>query len=728
MRFSSAIFIVISTSISAAPISFNRDIRPILSNNCYKCHGPDSAARKAKLRLDREADSQAKRKNGTRAIVPGNLTESELIYRITTKDADERMPPTDSHRQLTPKQIELLKQWVKEGGKYEQHWSFIPPKAGPLPAVKQKNWPRNKIDHFILAQLESEEFKPSPEANKATLLRRVSFDLTGLPPSLKELNAFLTDSSPEAFEKAVDRLLASPRYGEHMTRYWLDVARYADTNGYQYDTHRSMWPWRDWVIRAYNRNLPFDQFTIEQLAGDLLPNTTLQQKVATGFNRNHPITIEGGVIDEEYRIEYVMDRVVTTTQTWLAMSVGCARCHDHKYDPVSQDEFYQIFSFFNSVADRGMSGFAPQLSVQSPEVLKQIADLDAKLKRMRAEAEPSAADLTAWEQALANIKADWSPHPPSRGLVISIVPKGGALTALNIKPVPNTVSAQITPVDTQTVAGRFVRVLVPGKAQYLGLAEVQVFSGGQNIAKGKKAKQSTTGYGGTASRAVDGNINGVYHAGSVSHTNQQNDPWWEVDLGSSIVINKLAIWNRTDSCTERLENFTIEVLDDKRASVWKKTGQPAPKVDVTTTTAGLLFDLGGPIPVTLKRYRDVWVPANRVKHLRTSKDAGASLMHVLEMILVSPEFLYRVEESRNQDTPYLVTGLELATRLSYFLWSRPPDAELLKLGRDGTLHKDEVLKSQIARMLNSPKRVALSENFAGQWLGFNDLLSNSEYL
>jgi len=605
MRYAIALVLPVTVLAAVAPISFNRDIQPILSNNCYKCHGPDNAARKAKLRLDREKDSKAELKSGGHAIVSGNLTESELIYRITTKDDDERMPPSDSHRQLTPKQIELLKQWVKEGGKYEQHWSFIPPKTTLSPAVKQKNWPRNNIDHFILARLESEGLKPSPEADKPTLLRRVSFDLTGLPPSLKELNAFLADSSPDAFEKAVDRLLASPRYGEHMTRYWLDVARYADTNGYQYDTHRSMWPWRDWVIRAYNRNLPFDQFTVEQLAGDLLPNATLQQKVATGFNRNHPITIEGGVIDEEYRVEYVMDRVVTTTQTWLAMSVGCARCHDHKYDPVSQDEFYQIFSFFNSVADRGMSGFAPQLSVQSPEVLKQVADLDAKLKRMRAEAEPSAADLTAWEQALANIKADWSPHPPSRARAISIVPKGGVLTALNIKPVPNTVSAQITPVDTQTVAGRFVRVSLPGKAQYLGLAEVQVFSSGQNIAKGKKAKQSTTGYGGTASRAVDGNTNGVYGAGSITHTNQQNDPWWEVDLGKSTVINKLAIWNRTDCCTERLENFTIEVLDDKRAAVWKKTGQSAPKVTS-------MFDVGGPIVVTLKRYRDLWIPANRV--------------------------------------------------------------------------------------------------------------------
>ena len=396
MRFSSAILIAISTSITAAPLSFNRDIRPILSNNCYKCHGPDNAARKAKLRLDREMDSRAELKSGGHAIVPGHLKESELIYRITTKDGDERMPPTDSNKHLTKFQIELLKQWVKEGGKYEQHWSFSSPKAALLPAVKQKNWPRNDIDHFILARLESEGLTPSPEADKATLLRRLSFDLTGLPPSLKELNTFLSDSSPKAFEKAVDRLLASPRYGEHMARYWLDAGRYADTNGYQYDTHRSMWPWRDWVINAYNRNLPFDQFTIEQLAGDQLPNATLQQKVATGFNRNHPITIEGGVIDEEYRTEYVVDRVTTTAQVWMGMSFLCARCHDHKFDPLSQKEFYQFFSFFNQVPERGNSGFTPNIKVP-PTGVEQ-----AKNKLILAEQK-----LKTQENLIANAQAKW---------------------------------------------------------------------------------------------------------------------------------------------------------------------------------------------------------------------------------------------------------------------------------------------------------------------------------
>ena len=416
MRLTPVIFILFAAAATAAPLSFNRDIRPILSNTCYQCHGPDSAARKAKLRLDRQEDSRAELKGGARAIVPGNLSESELIYRITTDDEDEKMPPADSHRQLTPKQIETLKQWVKEGGKYEKHWSFIPPKAAPLPKVKFKNWPRNGIDHFVLARLEAEGLKPSPEADKATLLRRVSFDLIGLPPTLVELNAFLADKSPKAFENAVDRLLASPRYGEHMARYWLDAARYADTNGYQYDTHRDMWPWRDWVINAYNRNLPFDQFTIEQLAGDLLPNATLQQRIATGFNRNHPITIEGGIIDEEYRTEYVIDRVTTSAQVWLGMSFLCARCHDHKFDPVSQKEFYQFTAFFNQVPERGNSGFTPNVKVPAASNKKLIAELTAAEQKMKALGKPIATAQLQWEKTIATQRQPpmWATHKPSK--------------------------------------------------------------------------------------------------------------------------------------------------------------------------------------------------------------------------------------------------------------------------------------------------------------------------
>jgi len=349
---------------AAAPlpqrVEFNRHVRPILSQNCYQCHGPDKNTREAGLRLDDREDA-LKPHDSDPAIVPNKAAQSEMIRRITAQDPDERMPPADSGKHLKPRQIELLRRWIDQGAQYEPHWSFIPPKAPPLPEVKSKDWPRGAIDRFVLARLEQEGIKPGQEADRRTLIRRVTLDLTGLPPTLAEVQAFVADKAPDAYEKLVDRLLASPRYAEHMARQWLDLARYADTNGYQYDQERTQWPWRDWVIDAFARNMPFNQFTIEQLAGDQLPEATPSQILATGFNRNHGITVEGGVIDEEYRVEYVMDRVVTTSTVWMGLTMGCARCHDHKFDPLSRQEFYEFFAFFNQVDEKGFQGFAPQL-------------------------------------------------------------------------------------------------------------------------------------------------------------------------------------------------------------------------------------------------------------------------------------------------------------------------------------------------------------------------------
>ncbi len=409
-------FWVIALALSAEPIDFNRDIRPILSNHCYECHGPDSKQRKAGLRLDEEQGSRIELKSGVQAVVPGNLEESELIYRVTTSDADERMPPKDFNKQLSEDQVKLLKEWIKQGGNYQKHWSFIVPQKAQLPKVRRVKWPRNPIDYFVLSRLEKEGMKPSPEADKATLLRRVSFDLTGLPPSIEQLDNFLSDKSPDAYSKVVKRLLASPQYGEHMARYWLDAARYADTNGYQYDTHRSMWPWRDWVINAYNRNLSFDQFTIEQLAGDLLPNATLDQKVATGFNRNHPITIEGGVIGEEYRTEYVVDRVTTTAQVWMGLSFLCARCHDHKYDPLSQKEFYEFFAFFNQVPERGQSGFTPNIKVPPRGVEQAKAKLTNAEEKLKAKEKDIQEAQVKWEKTikLHTHKGGWEIIKPTK--------------------------------------------------------------------------------------------------------------------------------------------------------------------------------------------------------------------------------------------------------------------------------------------------------------------------
>jgi hypothetical protein len=343
------------TAGSPKPVDFNRDILPILSDNCFSCHGPDEKQRMADLRLDDKVGIFADR-GGYRVVMPGKSAESKLYQKISATDADMRMPPAYSNRTLTKVQIELIRRWIDEGAPYAKHWAFIAPVRPAVPEVKGKAWPRNSIDNFVLARLESEGLKPSPSADKATLLRRLTFDLTGLPPTLAELDSFLADQSPNAYEKRVDRLLASSHYGEHMAISWLDLARYADSHGYDVDGPREMWPWRDWVIKAYNRNMPFDQFTIKQLAGDLLPNATIDDRIATGFNRNHVIDRKPESDPQEYHVEYLVDRVSTTGTAWLGLTVGCARCHDHKYDPIKQKDFYRLFAFFNAVPERGTFG------------------------------------------------------------------------------------------------------------------------------------------------------------------------------------------------------------------------------------------------------------------------------------------------------------------------------------------------------------------------------------
>ena len=337
---------------SARPVDFNREIRPILSDNCFACHGPDEKQRMARLRLDTKEGAFSK----SGVIIPGDAENSRLVKRISSSDPKTVMPPPDSGHKLTEQQISLIRRWVAEGAQWTEHWAYSAPRRVEPPAVSNPAWIRNPIDNFILARLDREGLKPAPEADKATLIRRVTLDLTGLPPTPAEVDAFLADKSPDAYEKVVDRLLASSRYGERMAMQWLDLARYADTHGYHIDSHRDMWPWRDWLIRSFNANKPFDQFTIEQLAGDLLPDATLDQKIASGFNRNHIINFEGGAIPEEYQTEYVVDRVETTANAWMAMTMGCARCHSHKYDPISQKEFYQFFAFFNNVAEQGLDG------------------------------------------------------------------------------------------------------------------------------------------------------------------------------------------------------------------------------------------------------------------------------------------------------------------------------------------------------------------------------------
>jgi hypothetical protein len=360
-------------------VDFERDIRPILSDNCFSCHGPDATKRMANLRLD-TADGGAFSRG---IIVAGKAAESHLFARVSATDG-KRMPPAYSGRTLTPQQIEALRQWIDQGAKWQKHWAFVAPVRPDIPITKEAGWAKNPIDGFVLAKLEQEGLKHAPEADKATLLRRVTYDLTGLPPTIAELNSFLADKSPDAYEKRVDALLQSPRYGERMAIQWLDLARYADTHGYHIDSRREMWHWRDWVINAFNRNMPFDQFTIEQLAGDLLPNATVEQKLASGFNRNHMINFEGGAVPEEYQVEYVVDRLEATSTTWMGLTVGCARCHDHKYDPIPQKDFYRFFAFFNNISEKGLDGrngnAEPYMQLPSPEQKARQEQLKTAIK------------------------------------------------------------------------------------------------------------------------------------------------------------------------------------------------------------------------------------------------------------------------------------------------------------------------------------------------------------
>jgi hypothetical protein len=366
----------------SATVSFSRDVLPILSENCLLCHGPDAKVRKADLRLDvKESALRSKEP----IIVPGKSGESELIRRIESDDPEELMPPPKSGHTLTGAQKETLRRWVEQGAKWGKHWAFEVPTRPELPNPKDAGWLRNPIDRFVLIRLDDTGLRPAPEADRATLIRRLSLDLTGLPPTLAELDAFVTSQSPKAYEELVDRLLASSHYGERMAMDWLDAARYADTNGYQNDFARTMWPWRDWVIEAFNRNLPFDQFIIEQIAGDLLPGAALSQRVATGFNRNNRTVTEAGSIDEEWRIENAVDRVETTSTAFLGLTMGCARCHEHKYDPISQQEFYQFLAFFSSLNEKGVyteqkGNVPPMISLPTPAEANELGQLDAEIK------------------------------------------------------------------------------------------------------------------------------------------------------------------------------------------------------------------------------------------------------------------------------------------------------------------------------------------------------------
>jgi hypothetical protein len=383
------LFLLIPSLTAAEKIDYSREIRPILANHCWSCHGPDEKTREAELRLDSREAATARRKSGKAAVVPDDPQASLLIARIEAGKPSRRMPPPEAKKPLSDKQKLLLRRWIEQGADYTQHWAFVAAKRQAPPEIRNpKSEIRNSIDAFVQAKRQAAKLEGSPEADRATLIRRVTLDLTGLPPRLAEVDAFLADTAPDAYEKVVERLLASPRYGERMANLWLDLARFGDTSGYEYDSTRQMWLWRDWVIKAYNRNLPFDQFTIQQLAGDLLPNASIEQKIASGFNRNTRFNEENGSDPAEFVVRYTVDRTATLGQVWLGMTLGCAECHSHKYDPISQKEFYQLYAFFTGIKEPFVSGnhnmpLPPLIKLPRPGQEKALADAKKELAGMQ---------------------------------------------------------------------------------------------------------------------------------------------------------------------------------------------------------------------------------------------------------------------------------------------------------------------------------------------------------
>ena len=624
-----------------APVTdYNRDIRPILSKHCFACHGSDDAHRKAGLRLDRRAAALAPLESGTVAIVPGKIDDSELYERVASDDEAARMPPKSVGPRLKDEEVALLKRWIEQGAAYAEHWAFVKPQLPAIPEVADRVWPKNPVDGFILARLERAGLKPSPEADRYELIRRLSLDLRGLPPSLEEIDAFATDERPEAYERLVDSFLADPAYGERWARMWLDLARYADSAGYGSDPLRTIWRYRDWVIDAFNANKPFDQFTIEQLAGDLLPEPALDQLVATAFHRNTMTNTEGGTDDEEFRVAAVKDRVDTTLQVWMGLTMGCAKCHNHKYDPISQTEYYQLYGFFNQTADSDRGDEFPTMAAPDADYDRQFAKFAAQLadiKRRLDEPTPElAAAQSVWEAGmhsaaawtaldLKDLKsaggATFRPLDDRSILVEGANPDRDVYTAtaetslakiagfkLEALPDPSlpaggsgraadgafvvtqfTIDAGDAGRVDRPPLGRFVRIELPGDQKMLSLAEVQVISGGSNVARSGKASQSSTDYEGAAERAIDGNTDGDYHkARSTTHTKAESNPWWEVDLGEPRPLEQIVVWNRTDGDTgPRLAGFRVVLLDGERRPVWEQVVAEPPKAQQTFSLSAL---------------------------------------------------------------------------------------------------------------------------------------------
>ena len=614
-----AFTLLLAGKVEAAEIHFSRDIRPILSENCFFCHGPDDKKREANLRLDDEAGAKTSN-DGVIAVVPGDPEKSALIARIVSKDPEEVMPPPKQHKTISPAQVALLKEWIKQGAKWGKHWSYEKVVRPQTPAGV-----KNPVDAFLAARLEKEGLSFSPAADRATLIRRVALDLTGLPPTLDEL----AQLDRLDFSDVVSHYLNKPAYGEHWARQWLDLARYADSSGYPSDQPREIWAYRDWVIRALNSNMPFDQFTIEQNAGDLLPNPTDDQLIATAFHRNTMTQNEGGTDDEEFRNAAIIDRVNTTFAVFMGTTMACAQCHTHKYDPLTISEYFQFYAFLNQSADSDKKDEVPLHSFDTPETKKlretlktEIAALESKFTKPDVK---WLAGLDAWDRGFARDLGWQSPKPSkvsetdakiendgrvviakkmdNASYTVELPLMGDKLSALRLETAPQagfgnfvltSLKAEVVPPDAKSAPqARYVRVELPGEKKMLQLAEVQVFSGTENIAPKGVAKQSSMYTDAAAKRANDGNTDGNYAKLSVSHTaGTDNDPWWEVDLKTAQPVDRAVVWNRTDGgAAKRLDGFRVVLLDDKRQIVWKSDATPAPDKEKT-------FAISGPVGVS----------------------------------------------------------------------------------------------------------------------------------
>lgn len=623
-----------------AEVDFNNDIRPILSNACIACHGPDAEKRKAGLRLDVREGALAKTSNGALAVTPGKPDASEIIRRVISSDPDELMPPPGKGQALSPEQVQLLRQWIQEGAHYDVHWSYAPIQRPTVPQPRLVNRARGPIDRFVLARLDKEGWQPAPEADMHALARRVSLDLTGLPPTPEEVQKLVqqAQSDPLAYEHYVDELLNRKSFGERWARVWLDLARYADSAGYADDPPRTIWAYRDYVIRSLNSNKPFDQFTREQIAGDLLPDADEEALIATAFHRNTLTNNEGGTDDEEFRNVAIVDRVNTTMAVWMGTTMACAQCHTHKYDPITQEEYFRFFAFFNNTEDSDKKDERPTIEIFSEaqkarrrELESQIADLN---RQLQTETPQLAEARNKWEDSMST-PPSWSPLPvraasASSGQALQVIgpgvldlegvapetdvhelvlelPADRATTGLRLTTratdegvrkdnfVITSIHAAVVPASEERLQGRYVRIELPGESKMLSLAEVQVFDGGRNVSLAGKASQSTTDFNGPPALAIDGQTDGDFRkAASTTHTANSKDPWWELDLGALTPIDRIVVWNRTDGgLGSRLQGYRIQVLDSERQQVWESRPEGYPDPSAT-------FALSQAKPVRLK--------------------------------------------------------------------------------------------------------------------------------